>query len=125
MSHDEPQEIDADSPLVEAGKKDVLRCVYQILSPFIETLIYELHKIIGYVRSEEQLARFEGIYIYGQGAFINSLDRFLEKRLNIPARTVNLLESTSGLDRLISFENSEVHPFAIAMGLAMRKVKWL
>jgi type IV pilus assembly protein PilM len=100
------------------------RVIYQILTPELAELIHEFHKLIGYVRSEEQNSTFENIFVYGQGIFIRDLDRYLESQLEIPTQLVNpLTEVTIANDSVI--DKSEGGPFALAMGLALRKVLWL
>jgi Tfp pilus assembly PilM family ATPase len=105
--------------------RTMYRAIYQIINPQIEELVHELHKVIGYGRSEKQDAIFEGIYIYGQGTFINHLDRYLEKRLNINARLMNPLTKVPLADDNGAVDISEGGPFSLALGLAMRKVSWL
>lgn len=101
------------------------RAIYQILSPYIDELIYEIHQIIGYVRSDQQITAFEGVYIYGEAPFIHFMDHYLEKRLNIPTHIINPMTKVALADKRILIELTEGAPFALAMGLAMRKVKWL
>jgi type IV pilus assembly protein PilM len=105
--------------------RDMYRAIYQIINPLIEELVHECHKVIGYARSEEQDAVFEGIYIYGQGTFINHLDRYLEKRLNIQTRLMNPLTKVALADDSVAADLSEGGPFGLALGLALRKVIWL
>jgi type IV pilus assembly protein PilM len=105
--------------------RDMYRAIYQIINPHIEQLVHEFHRVIGYARSEQQDAVLEGIYIYGPGTFIRHLDRYLEKRLNIPANLINPLNKV-GLSEDASLSDlSEVGSFGLALGLAMRKVTWL
>ncbi len=99
--------------------------IYQIIAPYIEELLDELHKMIGYVRSEEINVVFEGLYLYGQGILILNLDGYIEKRFGIQTKTVDPIEvlELSGGNILPDF--SEDTSFALALGLAMRKVTWL
>jgi type IV pilus assembly protein PilM len=100
------------------------RVIHQILTPNMEVLIHEFHKLIGYVRSEEQNPIFKKIFVYGQGAFIRDLDQYFAGRLDIPTQLINpLTKVTMANDSII--DKSEGGPFALAMGLAMRKVSWL
>jgi type IV pilus assembly protein PilM len=104
---------------------DMYRAIYQIINPQIEELVHEFHKVIGYARSEQQDTILEGIYIYGPGTFIRYLDRYLEKRLNMPASLINPLDKL-GLSKDDTLSDvSEGGPFGLALGLAMRKVTWL
>ena len=104
---------------------DMYRAIYQIINPHIEELVHEFHKVIGYVRSEEQNTVFEGTYIYGQGASIRHLDRYLERRLNTTARLMNPLSKVALSDDSILPDQSESSRFGVALGLAMRRVTWL
>ena len=106
-------------------RREMYRAIYQIINPHIEQLVHEFHKVIGYARSEQQDAVLEGIYIYGPGTFIRHLDRYLEKRLNIPASLINPFDK-EGLSKDPSLSDlSEGGSFSLALGLAMRKVTWL
>jgi Tfp pilus assembly PilM family ATPase len=105
----------------EAGMR---RVIHHILTPNMEALIHEFHKLIGYVRSEEQNSTFEKIFLYGQGAFIRDMGHYLAGRLDIPTQLINPFTKVTMTDDGI-IDNSEGGPFALAMGLAMRKVSWL
>jgi type IV pilus assembly protein PilM len=107
------------------ARDNIRRAIYQIITPYIEELIYELHKIIGYVRSEAPITSFEGIYMYGLANHIDNLDGYLEKRLNIPTKTINPMQEVPLSDASILPDISDGAPFALALGLAMRKVTWL
>ncbi|MBW1800007.1 MAG: type IV pilus assembly protein PilM [Deltaproteobacteria bacterium] len=104
---------------------DMYRAVYQIITPYIEGLIDEFHKIIGYLRSEDQNAFFEGIYIYGQGAMIQSLDTYIEKQMNIPTRRVDPFQKFDLQEGPVTDELNGGMSFALSLGLAMRRVPWL
>jgi type IV pilus assembly protein PilM len=101
------------------------RATHQIIEPYIHELIYEFQKMIAYVRSEERNTAIKSIYIYGQGTLIHHMDRFFEKRLNIPTKLINPLEKITFSDNGFLSDVSEDVPFALALGLAMRKIKWL
>jgi len=105
--------------------RNTARVIHQILVPLIEELIYELHKITGYVRAEEDYAFFDGMYLYGQAALIRGLEHYLAKRLNIRTAPVNPLEKFLPLEGGSWPDPSEGPPFALALGLAMRTVRWL
>jgi type IV pilus assembly protein PilM len=116
---------DGMQPHDELGVDPMRRAIYQIITPSIEELIYELYKIIGYVRSEEQNTGFDCIYMYGYAAIIKQLDRYLENRLNIPTKLMNPMKNVALSDESILTDISAGAPFALALGLAMRKVQWL
>ncbi len=118
-------DVEPDAKTDTDDVKGMYRAIYQIINPQIEELVHELHKIIGYARSEEQDAIFEGIYIYGQGTLIHHLDGYLERRLNIRTRLMNPLSKVALSDDNILPDISEGGSFGLALGLAMRKVTWL
>jgi len=101
---------------------NIRRAIYQIITPSVDELVYEFHKMISYVRSEEQSPVFEGIYIYGCAAQIHHLDRYLQKRLGIPSKLINPLKKLELIDDRILPHVVEGAPFALALGLAMRKM---
>jgi len=104
---------------------DMYRAVYQIITPYIEGLIDEFHKIIGYLRSEEHNAFFEGIYIYGQGAMIQSLDAYIEKQMNIPTKRSDPLQKLAMPEDSMMDDMTGGMSYALSLGLAMRRVPWL
>jgi len=104
---------------------EIYRTVFQILTPHIDELIKELHQIMGYVRSEMQKAKFEEIFMYGQASLINFLGQYLEKRLNMPTKCINPISKLTLSYSSLVPDAAEGAPFAQALGLAMRKVKWL
>jgi len=121
-----------DQPQAEPGAQDqngetsrLQRVIYQILGPQLEELLYELHKIIGYVRSEAPNTVFENMYVYGPGVLIRKLDDYLAKQLSIPTQLLNPLHTMEISNNGILVDPSEGGPLAMAAGLAMRKVAWL
>ena len=104
---------------------DSCRAIYQIITPQVEKWIFDFHKITGYVRSEDHDTTFESIYLYGYAPLIFHLDRYLERRLNIPTKVVNPLSQVTLSDEGLLPDISEGGPFGLALGLGMRKVSWL
>ncbi|NNG02245.1 MAG: pilus assembly protein PilM [Desulfobacteraceae bacterium] len=105
------------------GDMDVHRTVYQVLAPYVDELIHELHQIIAYVRSETRHTAFESIALYGQGSDVHHLDQYLESRLGIPTRCINPMTKISAGEK--SVDSSGAANYAIALGLGLRQVKWL
>lgn len=101
------------------------RAIYQVITPSIDDLLHEFHTMISYVRSEQQHPGFEGIYIYGAASLIHYLDRYFEKRLNLPSRCINPMTAADLSNNNNLPDISEGAPFALALGLAMREVAWL
>jgi type IV pilus assembly protein PilM len=125
LAYQDQQSTDKGSTAQNGETNRLQRVIYQILSPQIEELLHELHKIIGYVRSEAPNTVFENIYVYGPGVLIRKLDDYLAKRLSIPTQLLNPLQTMELSNNGNIFDPSEGGPFALAMGLAMRKVAWL
>lgn len=116
---------DGEEPEQDTPMDNMHRAIYQVITPYTEQLIDELHKMLGYLRSEEMNPVFEGIHVYGQGICIQYLDGYIETRLNIPTRMINPMERFTSPDGGFLPSLSEGGPYAPALGLAMRKVTWL
>ena len=104
---------------------EVSRTIYQIIAPYIDELIYELNKVISHVRSEKQNFIFDGLFLYGQASGINQLDRYLDKRLNISTKIMDPLMALAAARNNFVLRDSEEGMFALALGLAMRRITWL
>ena len=114
-----------DNPPEDMEAEDLQRAIYQIITPYCEELVDEFLKVISYLRSEEGIAVFDGIYVYGQGIFLNHLDSYIEKRINIPTELINPMTGLGPSRNGILTDIYEGAPFSLALGLAMRKVAWL
>jgi type IV pilus assembly protein PilM len=101
------------------------QAIYQIIMPYIEELIDEFHKMTVYLRSEERDAFVEEIYLYGWANSVHDLDYYFEKRLNIPTRLVNPLTDFALDQEGFLPDSLNGAPFALAIGLALRRVAWL
>jgi type IV pilus assembly protein PilM len=106
----------------EDDDQRIYRTVFQVLTPYVDVLIHEFHQTIGYVRSELQSARFDALFLYGKAGGINSLSQYLEKRLDIPVTCMNPMLKLTLSDGSILSDPARGAPFALALGLAMRKV---
>jgi type IV pilus assembly protein PilM len=111
------QEHDADS---FAAK----RAIYQVITPYIDELLHEMDKAISYARVEEHHPVFERIYLYGLASFIPSLDTYIEGRLNINTEIVDPIERIGVTERTVLGRVPEDAPLALALGLAIRKMRW-
>jgi type IV pilus assembly protein PilM len=121
--------------LKSAGNKDdrvpdttivnMHRAIFQVIASSMDELVFEFHKMISGVMSEKQHTVFEGIYMYGHAALIHHLDHYFEKRLGIPTRCINPMTMVALPGDSKFSDIDEGAPFALALGLAMRKVKWL
>ena len=68
---------------------------------------------------------FEGLFMYGQAAIIPYLDLYFERRLNVPTSCINPVKEMGDLEAKSLNPRAEQEPYALALGLAMRKVTWL
>lgn len=100
------------------------RAVYQIIAPHIDEFLHEMDKAISYARVEEHHPEFEGIYLYGQATLVSSLDDYVESRLNIKTRILDPLLKIDVAHGGIASDLPPDAPFALALGLAMRRVPW-
>ena len=105
----------------DISSSNMSKAIYQIITPYVEELVYEFHTTISYVRAEEHSPVFEGIYLYGYATLINRMGRFLEKRLGLPIHVVNPLEHLELNGDIVLPHISDGAPFSLAIGLAMRK----
>lgn len=103
----------------------ICQILSQIISPYVETLADELHRLIAYIRSEEINTHFEGLYLYGQGTLIQGLDAYIEKRLNLPTRSIDPTESLPTTNGALLTDSMDKEKFSLSLGLGMRKIKWL
>jgi type IV pilus assembly protein PilM len=122
-------EPSAGAPAGKSGEADedqgIYRTVFQILTPYMDVLIHEFFQTTGYVRSELQSARFDELFLYGRAGTINFLEQYLEKRVNMPVTTINPMLKMTLSDGSTLPDPEKGAPFALALGLAMRKVPWL
>ena len=100
------------------------KVIYQLVTPHIEELIHECHKLMAYVRSETQNPKFEAVYMYGLANMIGNLDGFMENRLQLPITLVNPIRENGFQNNGMFTDVSDGADFALALGLAMRKVTW-
>ncbi len=115
----------SDDRAPDATMVNMRRAIFQVITPSIDELVFEFHKMISGVMSEEQYTVFEGIYMYGHAALIHHIDRYFERRLSIPARCINPMRMLTLSGGNILPVKDEGAPFALALGLALRKVTWL
>jgi type IV pilus assembly protein PilM len=95
--------------------------VAQLLEPLADDLVHELHSVLGYVRSSNSGCRFDGVYLYGEGAHVAGLDRYLGYELGLPVRAMNPAERLG-----FSAAESETEACsALALGMGMRALRWL
>ena len=79
---------------------------------------------MAYVRSETQNPKFEAVYMYGLANMIGNLDGYMESRLQLPTTLVNPISESVFHYNEMSTDVNNGADFALALGLAMRKVTW-
>ena len=125
LRYEDRQKSEKRSDIPENTEMDgMLKVIYQLVTPHIEELIHECHQLMAYVRSETQNPKFEAVYMYGMANMIGNLDGFMEYRLQLPTTLVNPM-SENGFQKNEMFADvNDGADFALALGLAMRKVTW-
>ncbi len=103
----------------------ICQILYQIIAPYAEELVDELHRLIAYIRSGDVNTTFEGVYLYGQGAAIHGLDAYVENRLNLPTTSVDPTEWLATTNGLLLSHSMDKNRFSLSLGLGMRKFTWL
>lgn len=117
--------VDADSGS-SGPTDDTARTVGQLLAPLADELVRELHNLVGYVRSGAPDVVMDGLFLYGRGARVNGLAEYIARELNVEGRSMNPLER-------LGWQHAQVIPgladegtaYALALGLAMRRIPWL
>ncbi|MCK5096585.1 MAG: hypothetical protein KAR45_00700, partial [Desulfobacteraceae bacterium] len=75
--------------------------------------------------NKEGVQVFNDISFYGSALMIKGLDQYIQRRMNIPAKTVNILDQIDIKKHLLTEDSNDITPFAAALGLAMREIPWL
>ncbi len=99
--------------------------VSKIITPTIEELVFEFHKILGYIRNKEGIHKINDISFYGAASIIAGLDNYIENRMNIPSKTIDILDQIDIKPHIMAAVYNDITPFAAALGLAMREIPWL
>ena len=107
------------------GDEKIARIVSRIITPAIEELIFEFHKVLGYARTKEKVHDIGQVYFYGFASLINGLDAYVEKWLNIPARQVDIGDKMKPAGKMVPLTREQAALMCPVLGLAMRKIPWL
>jgi Tfp pilus assembly PilM family ATPase len=118
-------ETDRDQKRAAGDADDISRTLYQIISPFVGQLVFELHNMAAYIRSAEQGVSFQRIYLYGQAAALHGLDRYVESQMNIPAEAVDPSLRFPHHRRTGMHDGFDGPLCSIALGLSLRGSRWL
>ena len=115
---------DTPAPMPEAGD-DISQTVAQLLAPQVEELLHECHNLMAYVRSGTPTVVFDGLFVYGHGTRVAGLTPYLARELNVEAHTMNPLEKLGALNLQTVSGLGDGSNLALALGLAMRRIRWL
>ena len=114
-----------DQTEVDTSDSNIGPVVSRIITPTIEELVFEFHKILGYIRNKEGIHKINDISFYGAASMICGLDHYIQNRMNIPAKTIDILDHIDIKPDLSAMVSNDITPFAAALGLAMREIPWL
>lgn len=108
------------------GERDekTARIVARIITPAIEELVFEFHKVLGYARTKEKIHEIGQVYFYGFASMIKGLDTYFGKWLNIPVFQADIKDKIKPVKQGISLTPDRAALYPV-LGLAMRKVPWL
>ncbi len=112
-------------PAIDESDDKIAPVVSRIITPTVEELVFEFHKILGYIRNKEGIHKINDISFYGAASMISGLDSYIENRMNIPSKTINILDHIDLKSNLPAMDSNDITPFAAALGLAMREISWL
>jgi len=96
--------------------------VSRILTPSMEELIFEFHKVLGYALAKEQFHSLGNVYFYGLGATVKGLNHYIEQRLNIPVIFGDIKNHISWKTPPKSQDFETWALFSPAIGLAARRI---
>jgi Tfp pilus assembly PilM family ATPase len=118
-------EDELDGSSAGADQIDTKRAVSQVITPLVDELVHEFHKMFSYIRSETASILIDKLCLYGAAGGVFRLDRFLSHHLGIPTVLIDPVSdgtlkmngaSDGGLDGSL---------YALALGLAARRIPWL
>ncbi|MDA3791748.1 MAG: pilus assembly protein PilM [Desulfobacula sp.] len=99
--------------------------VARIITPGIEALMFEFHRILGYARTRESCHDIGQVYFYGFASMIQGLDAYVEKGLNITASLPQVQGCIKPPRNWGGMTPDRVARLCPVLGLAMRKIPWL
>ena len=99
--------------------------VAQLLAPLVDAFTHELHSILGYVRSSTPGVAFGDGFLYGDGARVSGLDRYLARELNLQVKVMNPTEGFGLAGTSAPADPADGARYAMALGLGLRRVRWL
>lgn len=116
---------EAEKVKVEAAKapKQAAKIFQAVIQPKLQELVQEVHRAIGFYRSQSGEVKFTHVYLMGNGSKIIGIKKYLEEHLQIP---VSRLDSISRLrvnrDVNIKLLQNDLPGFASALGCGIQAV---
>jgi type IV pilus assembly protein PilM len=108
-----------------ADQIDTMRAVAQVITPLVEELVHEFYKTFSYIRSEATSILINKMCLYGAAAGVRRLDIFLAERLGLTTELIDpLSDGTLKMNRA-SADGVDGSLYALALGLAARRIPWL
>ncbi len=115
---------EAEKLKVKAGKSKQAQKIFQVMKPILKDLVGEIHRSIGYYKSQQADIRFEKILVMGNATKLVGFKRFF--RDNLPEYKIELLGQ---LNRIavsnkvnVNLLTTNLASFSIALGLAIQAV---
>jgi len=118
-----PDESNGDYNNERDINRSMRKTIYQIIMPYLEEFLDEIHKVTAYLRSDIINEVIKNVYLYGMSGAIRDMDFFTERHLNIPVQIVDPMQGFQASDHKnissLPYKNS----CALALGLALRSEK--
>ena len=106
-------------------QRETRQVIYQITAPYMEELMDEIYRMIGYARSEDPDITFECIYLYGWGKSVKNLHHQIQRRFNIKTEYVDPIYKLIPTEQDRTMDVTDDGSYDLVLGLGMRRVPWL
>src|SRR5690606_32355672 len=114
---------DAEKLKVEASKvpQQAVKIFQAVIQPKLRELVGEIHRSIGYYRSQAGEVAFKNLYLLGNGAKIVGIKKFLEEQLGVRVHRVQSI-SPFRLNRAVTLKRLQANlpAFGAALGCAVQ-----
>ncbi len=116
---------EAEKLKIETSKtpKQAAKIFQTVIQPKLQELVQEVHRSIGYYRSQAGEVKFTALYLLGNGSRIVGIKKFLEDRLGIPVERVQSIARVRvNRDVNVKLLQSELPAFGTALGCGIQAV---